>query len=206
MVSGLAVIAALATGGVDPVDAAIERYRAVSSYRVTLRSFSAGRSDVIRYSYKKPGFVRMDFVQPHKGAVLIYSPVTGRVRLWPFGARFFSLSLSPDNPLVQSPTGQRADRSDIGALLDNVKALQRNGETAVLGEEVLDGRQALRIAASGKGSFVVGNVNRFELWLDRATLLPLKVVSRDANNEVIEAVVMDGLEIDVKLEDDLFNP
>lgn len=206
MIPGLIVLASLGTGGVDPVDAAIERYRAVSSYQVTLRSSSAGRSDVIRYFYKKPGFVRMDFVHPHAGAVLIYSPVTGMVRLWPFGTGFFSLGLSPDNPLVQSPTGQRVDRSDIGALLQNVKALQSNGTTAVLGEQRVGARKALLVSVTGKGAPAAGKVYRYDLWLDRATLLPVKVVSRDANDNVIETVVMDDLAIEPVLGDELFDP
>lgn len=55
----------------DPVRAAIERYQTVESYRVTLRS-SRGDSEpeIIHYAYKKPGFVRMGFTQPFKGAVL----------------------------------------------------------------------------------------------------------------------------------------
>ena len=207
MVTAALLMVALAeASAIDPIDAAIERYRAVASYQVTLRSSHGDESDVIRFSYKRPGFVRMDFVQPHEGAVLIYSPLTNDVRLWPFGERFFSFTLSPENRLVQSPTGQRVDRSDIGALLDNVKSLQRKGGTTVLGEEMVGGRKTMRLAVSAAGDRVAGNVRQYELWLDSATLLPLKVVSRDANNEIIETVVMDDLQINVTLPDRLFDP
>ncbi len=206
MIAALVAMAALGAGNPDLIDAAIARYRAVDSYQVTLRSFHGDQSDIIRFSYKRPGFVRMAFVQPHEGAVLIYSPLTKDVRLWPFGETFFSLTFSPENRLVQSPTGQRVDRSDIGALLDNVKALQREGETAVLGEEMVGGRKTMWLAVSGTGKRVAGNVRRYELWLDSVTLLPLKVVSRDANNEIIETVVMDDLRINVRMPDRLFDP
>lgn len=206
MTAALLVLAALGANGMDSIDAAIERYRRVESYQVTLKSSYGDNSDIIRYSYKKPGFVRMDFVQRYKGAVLIYSPLTRKVRLWPFGGGLLSLTLNPDNRLIQSPTGQRVDQSDIGALLNNIKALQRNGETTILGEELAAGTRTVRLAVAGTGNFVVGNVHRYDLWLDRATLLPLKVVSRDANNDVIETVVMDGLEINVKFTDEFFNP
>lgn len=206
MMAALLVFASLGTNGMDPVDTAIERYRTVESYQVTLRSSYGDNADIIRYSYRKPGFVRMDFVRPHDGAVLIYSPLTKDVRLWPFGAKLFSFTLSPENRLVQSPTGQRVDRSDIGALLDNVKALQRNGEIAVQGEEIVAGKKTVRFTVAGTGNFAVGNVHRYELWLDAATFLPLKVVSRDVNNEIIETVVMDDLDVNVKLGDELFNP
>jgi len=204
--AALLMVALAGANAIDPIDAAIERYRAVESYQVTLRSFHGDQSDIIRFSYKRPGFVRMDFEQPHEGAVLIYSPLTNHVRLWPFGEGLFSLTFSPDNRLVQSPTGQRVDRSDIGALLDNVKSLQRKGETTVLGEELVGGRKTMRLAVSGTGKPVAGNVPRYELWLDSASLLPLKVVSRDANNEIIETVVMDDLRINVGMPDRVFDP
>ncbi len=206
MISALLVLAALAADSMDPIGAAIERYRTLDSYQVVLKSSYGNQSDIIRYSYRKPGFVRMDFVQPHKGAVLIYNPLTKEVRLWPFGGRLLSLKLSPENRLVQSPTGQRVDKSDLGALLDNVKTLQHNGETTILGEELVAGIKTVRLAVAGKGDFVVSNVHRYELWLDSGTLLPVKVVSRDVSDDVIETVVMDGLQINVMLADELFNP
>ncbi|HXV09288.1 MAG TPA: sigma-E factor regulatory protein RseB domain-containing protein [Burkholderiales bacterium] len=206
MIAALFLSASLAIGGSDPIDVAVERYQKVESYEVTLRSSGADRSDIIRFSYKRPGFVRMDFVRPHEGAVLIYSPLTMDVRLWPFGEKFFSLTLSPENGLVQSPTGQRVDQSDIGALLRHVKTLQRNGETAVVGEERVGGTRALRVLVSGRGEFVVGNVHRYDLWLDAVTSLPLKVVSRDVKGDIIETVLMDDLRINVRLPDNLFDP
>lgn len=206
MIAALLVLASLGADSIDPIGAAIERYRTVESYQVTLRSSYGDQSDIIRYFYKKPGFVRMDFVQPHKGAVLIYSPLTKEVRLWPFGRRFFSLTLSPKNRLVLSPTGHRVDRSDIGVLLDNVKTLQRNGRTTVLGEEIVVGKKTTRLVVAGTGAFVVDNVHQYDLWLDSVTLLPLKAVSRDLKDEIIETVEMDDLNVNVKLGNELFNP
>ncbi len=206
MIAAALVLASLATGDVDLVAAAIERYRTVEAYQVTLKSSYGDQSDIIRYSYKKPGFVRMDFVQPHKGAVLIYSPLTKKVRLWPFGSGFFSLTLSPENRLVLSPTGHRVDRSDIGVLLHNVKTLQRSGRTTVVGEEIVAGKKTTRLVVAGTATFVVDNVHRYELWLDHVTRLPLKAVSRDLRDDIIETVVMDDLNVNIKLGDELFNP
>lgn len=80
---------------------------------------------------------------PFKGAVLVYSPSTKKVRLRPLGAlRFPAFTLAPENHLVRSSSGHRVDRSDIGALLQNVKELQERGATEVLGEETVEGRDA----------------------------------------------------------------
>lgn len=204
--AALLMVAAVNAGGIEPIDAAVERYREVQSYKVTLRSSGGERLDIIRYAYKRPGFVRMDFVEPHEGAVLIYSPLSKKVRLWPFGTRLFSLTLSPENTLVRSPTGQRVDQSDIGALLHHVKTLQRNGNTAIVGQEVIGKRRALRVVVTGADGFVVGNVHRYDLWLDAITHLPLKVVSRDLRDDIIETVLMDDLRINVEMPESLFDP
>lgn len=209
MVAGLLLVAAaLVSVDANPVSAAIERYQTVESYQVTLRSSSGStESEVIHYHYKKPGFVRMEFVQPFKGAVLVYSPSTKEVSLRPFGAlRVPVFTLSPGNRLARSAGGHRVDRSDVGALLQNVKALQEHGATEVLGEEPADGRQAIHVAIIGRDNFSVEGVHRYDLWLETSTLWPLKATSHDVKNALIETVVMDDLQINPTFPDDFFNP
>ncbi|MDS0808986.1 DUF1571 domain-containing protein, partial [Burkholderia cenocepacia] len=59
----------------DPVTVAQTHFDHVRSYRATIRSSARdGEHTEIRYAYLKPGFVRMDFVSPHRGAVLAYDP------------------------------------------------------------------------------------------------------------------------------------
>ena len=59
----------------DPVTVAQAHFDHVQSYRATIRaSGRSGERTEIHYAYLKPGFVRMDFVSPHHGAVLAYDP------------------------------------------------------------------------------------------------------------------------------------
>lgn len=103
MLAALMLAAALTATRLAPLDDAIEHYRTVETYQVTLRSSHAAGEYQLRYYYRKPGFVRMEFIRPHAGAVRVYSPLTRRVRVWPFGAgRFPELSLNPRNPLIRS--------------------------------------------------------------------------------------------------------
>ena len=208
MVSGLLFAAALGAADIDPVNAAIERYQAVESYQLTLRSSSGGNeSEIIHYYYKKPGFVRMEFSQPFSGAVLVYSPSTKEIRLRPFGAlKFPVFTLSPESRMAHSSSGHRVDRSDVGSLLQNVKTLQENGATEIMGEEEVGGRQALHIAISGRDNFSVEGVHRYDLWLETRTLWPLKVASHDTKNVLIETVLMNDLQINPVFPDDFFNP
>ena len=191
----------------DPLASAIEHYRTVDSYRVTIHSTHADGEEYLRYYYKKPGFVRMEFIRPHAGAVLIYNPTTQSVRLWPFGVKHFpELSLSPGNPLIRSSRGQRVDHSDVGTLFENVRALREGGNAEVSGKDIMDGRTVLHLIVTGAGNFVVAGVHRHELWLDTESQFPVKGISRDRQDAIIETVMMEDLEINAALPETLFNP
>ena len=185
---------------------AIAHFRTVETYRVTLRSTRADGEQVIRYFYRKPGFVRMEFVRPHPGALLVYSPLTGRVRLWPFGAgRFPELNLAPENPLIRAPGGQTVHRSDIGALFEDVRALLAHGRAEV-NDAPEAGRDVVRLVVTADPGRAVAGVHRYELWLDPATRFPVRIVARGETGAVLETVVLEDLEVNVPLSETLFNP
>lgn len=193
----------------DPVTVAQAHFDQVRSYRATIRSSArGGERTEIRYAYLKPGFVRMDFVSPHHGAVLAYDPGDGKVRLRPFGAHAPpALTLSPSNPLVRDRSGHRVDRSDVGELLRNVHALQQGGATVTEGEEAVGGRTALRVSVTGAPAHVVDGVHRYRLWLDAEDGFPLKVVSfADGDDVPLETVTLDDVEIDVAFPERFFAP
>jgi outer membrane lipoprotein-sorting protein len=206
MSAALIFMAALGSAYPDPIASAMERYRAVEAYQVTLKSSHGDEVEHIRYYFRKPGFVRMEFIRPHQGAVLVYSPTARKVKLWPFGLGFMALTLSPGSRLIQSPRGQRVDRSDVAALFENVKALQQHGKMEIVGEEPVAEQQALHFTVSGTDEFTVENVHRYDLWLEDSTLFPVKVESRDVRNQLIETVLMEDVKINPPLQESLFNP
>jgi outer membrane lipoprotein-sorting protein len=207
MLSALMLAATLTGTPPDPLASAIEHYHTVDSYRVTIHSTHAGGEEYLRYYYKQPGLVRMEFIRPHGGTVLIYNPYAQSVRLWPFGVKHFpELSLSPGNPLIRSSRGQRVDHSDVGTLLENVRALREGGNAEVLGEEGTDGCTVLHLIVTGADGFAIAGVHRYELWLDMASQFPAKVISRDRQDAIIETVMMEELEINATLPDTWFNP
>ncbi len=190
----------------DPVSNAINNYEEIESYRVTLISGSGDSAEIIRYYYRRPGFVKMEFIKPHRGTVLTYSPRTKKVTLVPFSwLRRFKFTLDPDNKFIRSSRGHRIDESDIGALLKSVSLLQKNGKTRVLGEEFIGKRPAVKLDIKGEGGFTVNRINAYHLWLDRENSLPLKAVSFDVDRILIEEVLMDDLQINVVFPDNFFD-
>ncbi|KUZ30254.1 LolA family protein [Burkholderia territorii] len=210
------MIAALLAAGLigasmtaDPVTIAQTHFDQVQSYRATIRSSArSGEHAEFRYAYRKPGFVRMDFVSPHHGAVLAYDPGDGKVRLRPFGEHALpALTLSPSNPLLRDRSGHRVDRSDVGVLLRNVHALQQGGVTVTEGQETIGGHTALRVSVTGAPAHVVDGVHRYRLWLDTEDGFPLKVVSfADDDGAPLETVTLDDVEIDVAFPARFFAP
>lgn len=189
----------------DPLDEALQSFRGVSTYRVTIRSGGDSPGEIIRYHYRKPGYVRMDFIKPHKGAALTYDPLKRTVALRPFGIfSSFLLSLSPDNSLVTSSRGHRVDSSDIGALLGRVQKLQKQGTTVITGEERVGGNGARVVVIEGNGDSAVEGIHRYVLWLDKKTGLPLKTMAYGISGDLVEDVLMDDLEINIPLQPGLF--
>ncbi len=192
----------------DPLDAALASYQKVLSYRLTMRSRSDSSSEILKYFYKRPGFVRMEFIEPHKGAILVYNPEKKEAKLRPFGfVKSLVLSLSPDNPLITSSRGHRVDASDIGALLQTAKLLRDKGNIKAMGKTETGGKKTVLVAIEGEGSSTVaGNVHRCLLWLDAKTLLPVRTATYDVRGVLVEDVMLDDLEINVSLPDSLFEP
>jgi len=205
MLTVMALFLTLAALPVNPVDSALANFRQLDSYRVTLRSGHGDSVEVIRYSYKKPGFVRMDFINPHNGAQLVYNPVSKNVRLRPFGfAKLLVLTLSPDNSLVKSARGHRVDASDLGSFLQQVQRLQEHGKTKIEGETTVGRNGALMVSVVGDKDIVLTGVHSYRLWLDKTTLLPLKTMAYDHNGKLIDEVVFEDLELNPELADELF--
>lgn len=192
----------------NPLIEAEARFRELNTYQATLRSESGdGEQQVIRYSYRKPGWVRMEFVQPFRGMVLIYDPIARRVHLWPFGVkRVPSLTLAPDNPLLSNRRGHRVDRSDVGALIANLFALCAQGKMLPLGDTEFSGRPVTGFAVTGRSGATVAGVHRYDVWVAQDTRFPLKVQSFSTDGSMIETVDMADAQIDIHFPDHFFTP
>ncbi|MDN0075143.1 DUF1571 domain-containing protein [Crenobacter sp. SG2303] len=200
---------AQSTGSTDLIAAAQQRFAALGSYRVTIRSTtgSNGALQVVRFYYRAPGLVRMEFVTPHAGAVLVYRPGTGKVRLWPFGlGNLPVLTLAPDNPLIRGAHEHRVDRSDAGALLANLLALADGGSIAVADDERIGRWKAKPLVVTGAPGRTVSGVHRYQVWLAEESLFPVKVASYDLRGNRLECVLMDDVVLGEPFPDEFFNP
>ncbi|WP_349616653.1 hypothetical protein [Azotobacter salinestris] len=192
----------------DPLAEAQERFRALTSYRVTVRLSAEGSEQhVLRYFYRKPGWIRIEFIRPHPGLVLIYNPDTRRVRVWPFGLNHLPrLNLAPDNPLVRGPHGIRVDQSDVGVLLESLRERQARGSLASLGRGEVAARPVagfeIRDGTGGNPS----STHYYRVWLAQDSRFPLRVERFGTGGRLLESVDMADVEIDTPFPERFFTP
>ncbi|MBU1405922.1 MAG: hypothetical protein KKE83_03545 [Proteobacteria bacterium] len=192
-------IAAPAWGEEDPVLSEMtKKFTALSNYTTLLDSEGDGGRSKIVYTYKKPGFIRMDFIQPHRGATLVFNPITHKATLRPFAQLFFTFSLDPGNRLITDAKGHTVDQSDIGALLRSMAASAREGSVTHLPPETHENLVCPRLRVEGAKT-------TYFVWIHPELLLPIKVVKLFAGGEK-EIVFLRNLSVDVSLDDTAFTP
>ena len=173
-----------------------EKFNALTNYTTLLDSEGEGERSKIFYTYKKPGFVRMDFIQPHKGAMLIFNPTTNKVSLRPLAKWFFTFNLDPGNRLITDAKGHTVDQSDIGALIRSMVASAREGSVTHLPPETQEGLLCPRLRVEGaKTTYLV--------WIHPELRLPVKVVKLFSGGGK-EVVFLWNLTVDAAIDDTLF--
>ena len=174
----------------------MERFKALTNYTTLLDSEGEEGRNRIIYAYKKPGFIRMDFIRPHKGARLIYNPVEHEVFLRPFSTKLFSLNLSPNNRLITDPKGHTVDRSDIGALIESASRYAQEGTVTSLPPERVETHLCPRL-------MIESEKVTYLLWVHPELHLPIKVVKLFSGGTQ-ETVFLRNLIVDGPLDDGVF--
>lgn len=175
-----------------------DKFNALTNYTTLLDSEGEGERSKIFYTYKKPGFIRMDFIRPHKGAMLIFNPIKNKVTLRPFSKWFFKFNLDPGNRLITDSKGHTVDQSDIGALIRSIVVCAREGSVTPLPPETLESLVCPRLR-------VESTMITYLLWIHPELRLPIKVVKLFSEGEK-EIVFLRNLIVDASLDDTLFNP
>ncbi|MBI4949550.1 MAG: DUF1571 domain-containing protein [Deltaproteobacteria bacterium] len=205
MLLGLFFLIASVTTGDEALIKASEAFARLDTYTVTIKSEGTAREE-IRYFFRKPGWIRMEFEEPHRGAVLVYNPDLKRVKLRPFAFfKYLVMDLSPEDRLIRSSKGHTVDKSHIGALLENVESLKDAGEARLMGQESLNGRDTVVLEVTGKEGKEVNGVHRYVIWLDNRLFLPIKISSYALGGVKTEDVDMTDIEAGSYLPMDLFD-
>ena len=72
-----------------------------------------------KYFFKRPNKIRVDLIHPHSGVSIFYQRGEKKATLRPFASLpSFKVSLSTNNSLLKTPTGQRVYQSDMAFFID----------------------------------------------------------------------------------------
>ena len=125
------------------------------------------------YTFKKPKWIRLDFVSPHPGMILVYPDRNGKVLMKPQGLFHVDVSSELDDPLLQSPSGQRMDQTDLGLLIKNIRHSvtdQRRGPVS-LSED----KNTIQIQVLADDHFREGVETRYQFLISKELRLPVEV-------------------------------
>ena len=155
------------------------------------------------YTFKKPKWIRLDFVSPHPGMMLVYPDPDGKVLMKPQGVlSILTFHLTLDDPLLGSPSGQRLDQTDLGVLIKNIRHSvtdQRRGPVS-LSED----KEAIRIQVLADDHFREGVETRYQFLISKELWLPVEVGESTTDGVQEGRIIFRNLRTNINVPDDLF--
>jgi outer membrane lipoprotein-sorting protein len=182
-------------------------YEKVKDYRVLVKVVTAenggNRTEEFIYTFKKPNHIRIDFLTPQPGTILIYPDKENKVSVRPWGWSFLDLHLSPDSFLLANPSGQRIDQTDFGLLIKNIGRSMDGGRRGPL--EILDEARDIRIRVLAEDHFRAGKITKYQFIIDKNTYLPAEVEQWTPEGVFERKISFRNLEININVPDSFFH-
>ena len=184
-------------------------YKTVNDYRTNLevRTYTANGSveiKLIRYTFKKPCSIRLDFEKPDSGIVVVYPDQEGRVEVRPLSwLPFVVLHKSVGDPQMEVSPGQRINQTDLGLLIRNIGRSvngQRKGPVTVSDD---GGRITINVLADNH--FRKNVITHYTFYIDKKLWLPVSVEERLPDGKLERTVIFHNLKINIKVPDSLFH-
>jgi outer membrane lipoprotein-sorting protein len=155
------------------------------------------------YTFKKPKWIRLDFVSPHPGMTMVYPDRNGRVLVRPGGLfSMLTFHLGLDDLSLESPSGQRMNQTDLGLLIENIRHSvtdQRRGPVS-LSED----KDTIRIQVLADDHFREGVETRYEFLISKEFWLPVEVGQSTADGVREGRIIFRNLRTNINAPDDLF--
>ncbi|MGE4542498.1 MAG: outer membrane lipoprotein carrier protein LolA [Pedobacter sp.] len=175
-------------------------YAGIGAYQIEVETSEYQKSRLVatrrfRFSFQKPGRLRIDMHTPHPGMRLVYPDENGKVWVR-FGGwmEFVHLRLAPDNALFATRSGQRIDQSDIGLLIRNIGRSLTDQSYGAL--QVTEQGRQLRLDVVAADHFLSGVTTRYLFVIDKTLWLPVAVEERTPAGQLRRRIDFRQLRID----------
>jgi outer membrane lipoprotein-sorting protein len=155
------------------------------------------------YTFKKPKSIRLDLVSSHPRMILVYPDRNGKVLMrLPGLLPVFTFHLMLDDPLLETPSGQRIDQTDLGLLIKNIRHSltdQRRGPVSIS-----EDKDTIQIQALANDHFREGVETTYRFLISKELWLPVEV-GRSTPIGVQEGrIIFRNLRININVPDSLF--
>jgi len=211
LVACLIIFSAVVHGGYD-VETVLKKmeaaYDEVMDYQTKVEvtiynkdgSFKTEKS---LYTFKKPKWIRLDFESSHPRMILVYPDRNGKVLMrLPGLLPVLTFHLMLDDPLLETPSGQRIDQTDLGLLIKNIRHSltdQRRGPVSIS-----EDKDTIQIQVLANDHFREGVETTYQFLISKELWLPAEV-GRSTPIGVQEGrIIFRNLRININVPDSLF--
>jgi len=155
------------------------------------------------YTFKKPKWIRLDLVSPHPGMIMVYPDRNGKVLVRPRGLLSkLRFQLMLDDPLLDNPSRQRVNQTDLGTLITNIGHSvtdQRRGPVSLSEDE-----HSIRIQVLADDHFREGIETRYRFLISKELWLPIEVDQSTANGVQVGRTIFRNLRTNINVPVGLF--
>lgn len=157
----------------------------------------------VKFFFKKERQFRVDFSYPYQGVSIFYRGGGEKLIVRPF--RFLpalSFSLSIDDAIARTPSGQRIDQTDVGYFIrfvfNNLRSIEQRENEFHEDEERITFLFWAMDYLEGK------SLEKYRVFVSKKIWLPLRVERYDHEGKLIELIIFRNHTINSHLEDTIF--
>lgn len=184
-------------------------YAGLEDYRTRLVITGFGKDvsfwtlQKLRYTFKKPDRVRVDFEYPHEGMSIVYPDSDGEVAIRPGGHfSFFTMHVDKDSPLVEISPGQHINQTDLGLLIRNIA---HSVTDMFLGDlSITQNRARVTVRVLSDNPFQKGTPTRYTFTIDAQTWLPVAVEESTPEGVLKRRVLYQDMKTNTGVKDSVF--
>jgi outer membrane lipoprotein-sorting protein len=167
------------------------------------KSDGSFKTDRSLYTFKKPKWIRLDFLSSHPRMILVYPDRNGKVLMrLPGLLPVFTFHLMLDDPLLETPSGQRIDQTDLGLLIKNIRHSltdQRRGPISIS-----EDKDTIQIQVLANDHFREGVETTYRFLISKELWLPVEVGRFTPDGVQEGRIIFRNLRININVSDSLF--
>jgi outer membrane lipoprotein-sorting protein len=155
------------------------------------------------YTFKKPKWIRLDWISPHQGMIMVYPDPNGKVLVKPQGLlSILTLHRMLDDPLLETPSGQRMNQTDMGLLIKNIRHSvtdQHRGPVSIS-----EDKDTIQIQVLADDHFREAVETRYQFLISKELWLPVEVGKSTTNGVQESRIIFRNLRTNINVPDELF--